>query len=352
MKMLSKRFKYDRKSIIGLNDLQVKQKKQIERKIKKGVYSFEEVPCSICGGKNFESLSGKDRYGLYVPVVVCKDCGLIQTNPRMTQESYNQFYDTEYRKLYVGNDVPTDEFFKSEADTGKTIYQYFKKSKKIGMELANLKVLEVGTGAGGILYYFKEKGNEVYGFDLGSEYIEFGRDKYNLNLHVGTIDDIDINFTPDIVIYSDVLEHMLNPIEELIKLKSICDSNTYLYVALPGVKYLTHSYGTDFLRSLQNAHIHYFTLSTLKNVLRKGGWDFVCGNESICSVFKMSSTQMENKYENDYTDVMAFLRRMKYYRFLPTPYRVRSFMISTTGSFLRKVSLYNTVKGICLKFKS
>jgi len=64
-------------------------KKQIERKIKEGVYTFEEVPCCVCGGRNFEILSEKDCHGLYVPVVICKDCGLIQINPRMTQDAYN-----------------------------------------------------------------------------------------------------------------------------------------------------------------------------------------------------------------------------------------------------------------------
>jgi len=75
-----------------------RMKKQIEKKIKEGIYLFENVPCCVCGGENFELLSEKDRYGLYVPVVICKDCGLIYTNPRMTQDAFNQFYELEYRK--------------------------------------------------------------------------------------------------------------------------------------------------------------------------------------------------------------------------------------------------------------
>ena len=116
--MLAKRFKYDGMPAITLNELQIKIKKQVERKIKEGVYSFEEVPCCVCDGKNFETLSKKDRYGLYVPVVICRDCVLIQMNPRMTQESYNQFYELEYRKLYVGQKAPADDFFKSEYKHG------------------------------------------------------------------------------------------------------------------------------------------------------------------------------------------------------------------------------------------
>ncbi len=211
--MLSKRFKYNGKPATRLNELQVRMKKQIERKIEEGIYSFEEVPCCVCGGKNFEFLSEKDRYGLYVPVVICRDCGLIQTNPRMTQKAYNQFYDMEQKKLYVGKDIPTDKYFESQYERGTRIYAYIEKNLRI--DLTDLKVLEVGTGAGGILYAFKEKGNEVYGCDLGSEYIAFGKEKYNLDLQIGTIYDSDINWTPDIVIYSHTLEHILNPVEEL-----------------------------------------------------------------------------------------------------------------------------------------
>ena len=116
--MLSKRFEYDGKPAISLNELQVRTKKQVERKIEEGVYSFEGVPCCVCGGRNFEILSEKDRYGLYVPVVICKDCGLIQTNSRMTQESYNQFYKLEYWKFYTGDKTPPYDFFKSEYKRG------------------------------------------------------------------------------------------------------------------------------------------------------------------------------------------------------------------------------------------
>ena len=91
-------------------------------------------------------------------------------------------------------------------------------------------MLEVGTGAGGILQYFKEKGNKVYGCDLGSEYIDFGKKRYGLNLFNGTIDSINVNWHFDIVIYSHVLEHIPNPISELNKLKSFIDKNSYIYI--------------------------------------------------------------------------------------------------------------------------
>ncbi|HAJ34025.1 MAG TPA: hypothetical protein DCK79_11880 [Candidatus Atribacteria bacterium] len=347
--MLSKRFKYNGKSVLKLNEIQIRIKEQIEKKIEKGIYSFEEVPCCICGGNNFDILAEKDRYGLYTSIVICRNCGLIQANPRMTQKSYNQFYDIEYRKLYVGKEVATEEFFRNQYYKGKRIYHYLENNLRIN--LSNLRVLEVGVGAGGILYYFKEMGNEICGCDLGSEYIEFGRKKYGLNLFVGTIEDMDIKQTPDIVIYSHVLEHLLNPIDELIKLKSIVGKDSYIYIELPGVKYLTHSYNMDFLRQIQNAHVYYFTLTTLKNVLEKAGYDLICGNEIIQSIFKISSKNNEN-YKNDYDTTISFLREMEFYRFLPTSYNFKRLIIPGMVSFLKCIGLYNIVKVIYHKLRN
>ncbi|RLJ01836.1 MAG: hypothetical protein DRP10_03035 [Candidatus Aenigmatarchaeota archaeon] len=247
----------------------------------------------------------------------------------------------------MGKDAPADKdnFFKSEYIHGGCIYQYIGKNMK--RRIANALIVEIGCGAGGILQYFKEKWNEVYGVDLGSEYIEFGRDNYDLNIETGTIDNvIKGGISPDIVIYSHTLEHILNPVEELTKLKSICSSNTYLYIELPGVKNLTHSYEMDFLKSLQNAHTYYFTLTTLKNVLRKAGWDFVCGDEVIHSIFKLSPNKNKKvNYESDYEDVMSFLRRIEFYRFMPLQYAVEHWIKPMMIHFLKKRNgLYNIAK--------
>lgn len=238
--MLSKRFENDGKPILSLNELQRAMRKQIEEKIANGIYSFEEAPCCVCGGKDFELLSEKDRYGLYMPVVICRDCGLVQTNPRMTQEAYSQFYETEYRRLYMGKEVPDEEFFKSQYRHGQKIYQYLAQDRE---GVANSFVIEVGCAAGGILQYFKEKGNKVYGVDLDPQYIEFDRANYALNIEAGTIDKLaKLDKSPDIVIYSHVLEHILNPVVELMKLGKVMTQGSLVYFELPGLRNLNRSY--------------------------------------------------------------------------------------------------------------
>ncbi|RXG33507.1 hypothetical protein [Methanohalophilus sp. WG1-DM] len=122
--MISNRYTNNGRPSLKLNKLQKEMVCQINENIKQHTYNFEHVPCTICNNKDFTNLSEKDRYGLYMPVVICKKCGLIQTNPRMDQQSYNQFYDTEYRKLYVGTEEPTNDFFTSQFENGERIYNY------------------------------------------------------------------------------------------------------------------------------------------------------------------------------------------------------------------------------------
>ena len=126
--MISERFKKDSQPILQLNKIQLKYKNIVESKIQNGKYKFESVCCPICDSEGFELLSEKDRYGLAYNVVVCKTCGLVYTNPRMTQSSYNEFYDSEYRKLYVGTESPTKSFFNGQYNKAKGIFRFINNS--------------------------------------------------------------------------------------------------------------------------------------------------------------------------------------------------------------------------------
>ena len=313
--MLSQRYQHDGKTILKLNPLQLKMKEQISRKVEQNHYVFEQIHCCICNKDNFELLSAKDRYGLYMPVVICKECGLIQTNPRMNQESYNEFYKTEYRKLYLGTDVPKKNYFSKRYKRGKQIYQYM--TKYLQKVPSDMFVLEVGCSSGATLKYFEEMGCEVCGVDLDEEYKKYGKKEHGLNLHFGTFADLKIHRPPDVVIYSHVLEHFLNPLDELKSVFKMLEKG-FIFTLVPGVKRLAISHSMDFLRLLQNAHTYHFTLTTLTNLMKVGGFSMVCGDEKIWGIFKKSIKTSSVNYANDYEDVMTFLMQMeRLQKFLP-----------------------------------
>jgi len=296
--MLNSRYTYNRKPTIQLNPLQLKMKKQVEQKIESEIYTRETVPCAVCMGSHFEQLAAKDRYGLDLSVVICKDCGLIQTNPRMNQHSYNAFYDIEYRPLYSGKDQPTEEYFRFQYNRGQKIWSYLTDS---GVKLtADMFVLEVGCGAGGILLYFREKGCRVKGIDLGSSYIEYGKKQYNLDLHIGTIDTHIENHGdhPDLIIYSHVLEHFLDPTKEMRKAHEILNNTGTLYINVPGVKNLKEG-NMDFFQRLVLAHTYYFTLRTLVNLAENSGFIKLSGDEVVRATFKKSTINNQQSTINN-----------------------------------------------------
>lgn len=305
--MLSGRFKNDGKALLSLNALQQNIKDQIDVKVRTGEYSFEEISCPLCNDVDMELLSEKDRYGLYMPVKICRICGLIQTNPRMTRESYFSFYGQEQKKLYVGKESLSGGYFEKQYNRGKEIFNYIE--WETNTPVKDCRILEVGCSSGGILLYFKENGNEIIGCDLNEPYIKYGIEKYGLDLRLSDIGSLNLTYQPDIIIYSHTFEHILEPIKELKILQKLAGEKTLLYIELPGIKNLNKSYNRDFLEYLQNAHVYHYSFRTLTNILQVSGWFPFTGDEYIRSLSFTASGTL--RIENDYEDAKYFLESLE-----------------------------------------
>ena len=310
--MLSNRYISDGKSLIELNDTQTSAKEQYLKKVQSGEYFFVPVPCCVCSGSDFEPLSNKDRYGIESRIVICRNCGLIQQNPRISWESYTDFYNQEYRLLY-GGEPPGERLFQLEYSKGEKIFGWLSKNAGLSRPLSELSILEVGCAVGGILQYFKDQGCQVRGFDLDEESIKFGKEKHELDLTVGTIRSV--NYRPDVVIYADTFEHLLYPEEDLAHVREILSTCGILYIGTPGVRRLLEE-NRDFLRLLQNAHTYYFSLCTLTNLVETSRFKLVAGDESIISAFRHSIHQ--KSVVSDYDPTMRYLAKWEHLRELFT----------------------------------
>lgn len=340
--MLGKRYENDGVPLLRLNALQVDVRERVVQKVDSGHYRFEQVPCCVCGGEDFRQLAGKDRYGLFMPVVICRTCGLVQTNPRMEASAYLEFYKAEYRKLYVGDPVPSSGFFASQYGKGRRIHRYLDSLGLLKGQSGAPRVLEVGCGAGGILKRFAESGCTVAGLDLDDDYLEYGRSNHGLDLSLSTAGDYVPERPADVVIYSHVLEHFPDPLAELEEVRRILDKDGVLYIEVPGIKNLMRSYEMDFLRYLQNAHVYHFTLKTLGNLLEKAGFRLIAGDEGIHSVFKVGAKTGSVAFRSDYEDAVRFLERVERLRgLLPfPPYRLKTLPKDAVEGILKASGLH------------
>jgi SAM-dependent methyltransferase len=297
--------------VLPMSEAQTEARDQLMARIASGRYQEHWAPCGICGGTSFVVIAERDRYNVAVKTCICRGCGLVQTNPRLRPQDYEDLYKTLYRALYTSSEVPLDDFFARQKRIGKRILDYVAGRVDTG---PGTRILEVGAGAGGTLEVLCADGATGLGLDLDEAYLDYGRSRW-LNLQFGKIDSFALAFRPDFVVYRHVLEHLSDPVGEL---KTVRDrgrrGHTHLYVEVPGIDGVedgpTRLKG-DFLRTLQSVHINYFSKTALTNVLHLSGYKILKIDNGIRSLALVSGGEKRSlKATEDWRAVLDRLRRL------------------------------------------
>ena len=269
---LGRHFLDDGKPNAVMLDSQTKAKRRLIAKIQTGTYEFVETTC-LCGASphNAILLSEKDRYGFSLKSWLCKKCSLIYASPYFADTSLIHFYADDYRDLYETETDATDQFFQGRYSDGKAIVRFV---QSFMPDLQQRQVFEVGCASGGILQAFTEAGAECMGCDLDQRYLNYGRRK-GLNLiKADFLSDYSIQKQFDLIILSEVLEHLRHPREALMRIRSALKPKGRFYLEVPNV-----APRIDFLGHLQNAHLWYFDQPTLESLLKECGFHVLTADE-------------------------------------------------------------------------
>ena len=269
-----------------------------------GTYPTQSVACE-CGADHDVVIAERDRYGLPVRTVICSDCGLMRTTPRLTAEATARFYDEDYRDLYSGPGN-AQAIFDSQRRRGENLLRLV--ARLLGRGDA---VYEIGCGAGGILAPFAAAGCRVAGADLGDEYLDTGR-AHGLDLVQGDATDLVAHRGEParLVLLLHVLEHFLDLPAELAKTTSAVQPGGFLFVEVPGVASVETGYGGDLLRYLQNAHTYHFTAATLTYVLEAAGLEVITATEdafALCRRPETPQTREPTVVEGEALRILRFL---------------------------------------------
>ena len=290
---------------------------------------FEKISCLNCSSANQKILFTNDRYGFNQKTVLCKKCGLIFLNPRMTQNSTEFFYKSDlYRNVYqAGNKSYKTEMIKYISSA----YEEFEKNPKKpffdiinSLNLKYQNVCEIGAAGGMNLKLFQLAGKDVLGYEPSEFLSNFAKTK-GINVINGFIDDVKGEY--DLVILIQVFEHLLNPIDVLKKLRK--HIKKYLFIEVPGCI-------TKF-SSIQNAHNFYFSLNTLSHIVTKCGFkiiyiDYKRGhvNDMVYALFE--KTDKIETYQYNYAYEVKKYTRI-YYK-----YCIKIFIKRVLRKILRKIN--------------
>ena len=277
-------------------------------------YHYERVPCALCDSDSFDVLFNCDRFGIQQPTVICRNCGLVYSNPRLDPSSAARFYSSDlYRKIYGGtflNAQGINDRYEKNAHFGEPIEPdlehytprlYYDFLFKYAAEVQS--VCEIGAGGGWNLLPFQQRGIKTTGIEP-SNILGAAGSQYGINLKQGLWEDIDGYY--DIIFLKHVFEHLHDPRAFL---KRIREHTNLLLIEIPGI-------GTN-LPSIQNAHNYYFSKTTLNALMGSENWRLrgygqVRSNDYILGVYERSnhlnSLEKPISTEQEYKRIRALYR--------------------------------------------
>lgn len=143
------------------------------------------------------------------------------------------------------------------------------------------KVLDVGCNAGKLGEVLKKDLDcIVYGIDISPEAVKNAREVLDF-VQVGDVERDEIPFRTekfDVIVFGDVLEHLIDPQHVLVQFKKMLSENGYIVASIPNVanirmrlKLLAGQWNYESSGILDNMHLRFFTFKTMLELFEASG---------------------------------------------------------------------------------
>ena len=204
----------------------------------------------------------------------CKTCGIfLNMHDYDLDFLYNKIYN---QKTYENNltehfDVIMSlPFSKSDnKQRVERINNYFIQKLK---STKHISVLDVGSGLCVFLAELKKYYADVTCIDPSHKAIKHAKDYVGISNTIhGNFYDITIDKKYDLITFNKVLEHVKNPVEFLLKAKSLLNHNGCIYIELPDGDYASKSGGFIDREEFFIEHYSIFNLLSFEYLVNKSG---------------------------------------------------------------------------------
>jgi SAM-dependent methyltransferase len=243
-------------------------------------FKFVEITCPVCSSDKSKFLGwrGGEAHqrgaGVKTSIVRCQSCSHQYPNPMPYPEGdLGEIY-VDAEEYFRGHDV------EKKKQNGLQLMREFE--RRLGKKG---RFLDVGCGAGELLWAAKESGWEAVGIDPSPEFIEIGRTKLGVEGRVSTLEDA--NFPDghfDAVIMSGIVEHLYNPLETLKEVHRVLRDDGWFWFDAPNEDGLYMTLGNLYMRTrgkdwlvvlaptFPPYHVQGFNPKSLRMLVEKAGF--------------------------------------------------------------------------------
>jgi len=203
-------------------------------------------------------------------VVKCSNCSFVFLgNPPHEGALYEDYYDSI---TYDANDYNRFSKFKNLSELfiiNKQRLDFIKREHKSG------QLLDIGCGQGFFLKTAKEHGFDVYGIDMSKRAVLYASNTFAVKASAETLDDLLIQGkTFDLITLWHVLEHFVNPIDELQKIRRLLVNDGMCIIEAPNLHSLKFILSKNKWVGGNHPLYHrsFFTNKSLADTLNRSGF--------------------------------------------------------------------------------
>lgn len=234
----------------------------------------ENIACSFCLSNNYKILSKKGTDGLALNSVICKKCGLIYINPRMTKSGYKFYYEEEYRQKTInngeaGSDFDCKKLFESTIGHGKFLGELISPYLKV-----KGSIMEVGSGVGGVLEGMKRYLNrEVIGLEPSKVESDYANSQ-GIKTYHALIEDHNKKEKFAAIVSTQALNHYLDPRYFFKWAHESLFDNGLLVIEVMNFRQQLQKAG-KYENSVKIDHVYMYTPEVLRDFITSAGFEIL-----------------------------------------------------------------------------
>jgi SAM-dependent methyltransferase len=224
--------------------------------------------CMLCGGAVYTPVLEEPPYS----VRRCSSCTLAWVSPRLTAQGLRELYGDGYWR----SDSPRTIGYGDYRQDEDLYLRTFERRMKFVLRHVppGGRALDVGAAAGYFVRVAQNHGFDAVGVELSAEIAQHGRDRWGLDIHVGTLDSAPFESQSfDLITMWDVVEHIPDPVALLRKARQLVKPSGALVVETQNIdSRFARLLGRRWQHYKHAEHLYHFNPDTIDALLARAGF--------------------------------------------------------------------------------